>query len=100
MLQRSFAVELIGWGSSIILLTTLIRQVQVQWRTRSSRGISKYLFAGQMAASVGFAVYSYLLKNWVFTASNVAILAVAMVGEYLYARNCSRTGEPYRLEER
>jgi uncharacterized protein with PQ loop repeat len=96
MLRSTVVVELIGWASSIILLTTLIRQVYVQWRTRSSRGISRYLFAGQMAASVGFAVYSYLLKNWVFTASNVAILAVAMVGEYLYARNCYRTGEPYR----
>ena len=74
----------------MILLATLIRQVYVQWRSGSVGGLSKWLFIGQIAASVGFAVYSWLLNNWVFTVSNVAILAVAVVGELLYARNRRR----------
>ncbi len=83
----TLVVELVGWASSVILLATLLRQVYVQWRSGSVGGISKWLFLGQMTASVGFAVYSWMLKNWVFTASNIAILAVAVAGEILYARN-------------
>lgn len=82
--------ELVGWVSSIILLATLVRQVYVQWRSGSVGGLSKWLFIGQMTASIGFALYSWLLNNWVFTVSNIAILAVAVVGEALYARNRRR----------
>ncbi len=80
-------VELIGWGSSLILLLTLMRQVYTQWRTRATAGVSKWLFIGQLAASTGYIVYSYLLHNWVYVSSNVAILATALVGEGIYLRN-------------
>jgi hypothetical protein len=39
-------IELIGWGSSFILLLTLMRQVYTQWRTRATAGVSKWLFLG------------------------------------------------------
>ena len=87
MISTQTLIELIGWASSVVLLATLLRQVYVQYRSGSVGGLSKWLFIGQMAASVGFAVYSWLLKNWVFTVSNIAILAVAVVGELLYAKN-------------
>ena len=87
MKSSTFVIELIGWSSSVILLATLVRQVYVQWRSGSVGGVSKWLFLGQMVASVGFAAYSWMLKNWVFTASNIAILTVAIIGEILYARN-------------
>ncbi len=80
-------IELIGWGSSLILLLTLMRQVFTQWRTRATAGISKWLFVGQLAASTGYVVYSYLLHNWVYVTSNIAILATALVGEGIYMRN-------------
>ena len=80
-------VEAIGWLSTALLLLTLLRQVYTQWRTRSTAGVSKWLFVGQVAASLGFTVYSWLLGNWVFMGSNVAILAVAVVGQLSYARN-------------
>ena len=84
-------VEAIGWLSTGILLATLSRQVFTQWKSGATAGVSKWLFIGQMAASIGFTVYSWLLHNWVFVGSNAAILLVAIVGELLYARNRRNT---------
>jgi MtN3 and saliva related transmembrane protein len=77
----------IDWIAFIILLATIGRQVYTQWRTRSTAGVSKWLFIGQVAASVGFAIYSYLLHNWVFLVSNVALLMTAVLGQWLYSRS-------------
>lgn len=62
--------EIIGWASSLILLATLIKQVYKQWTDGTGDGISKWLFVGQLAASVGFTVYSYLVGSWVFMVTN------------------------------
>ena len=79
--------EWIGWASSCILLITLMRQVYTQWQSGATGGVSKWLFIGQMAASIGFTTYSFLLRNWVFMGSNAAILFVAIAGQMMYARN-------------
>jgi MtN3 and saliva related transmembrane protein len=81
------AIDLIGWLSSAVLLTTIARQVYTQWRTKSATGVSRWLFVGQLTASTGFAVYSYLLHNWVFLVSNLALLLTAVVGEIIYLKN-------------
>lgn len=81
------SVDLVGWASSLILLMTLGQQVRKQWQSHESRGVSTWLFVGQMLASVGFAVYSYLLDNWVFLFTNLALLANAMLGEWVTLRN-------------
>jgi MtN3 and saliva related transmembrane protein len=81
------ATELIGWASAMILLLTLGRQAWLQWRERRTRGVSRWLFAGQIAASTGFIVYSWLLSNWVFVVTNALILATALAGEAIYLRN-------------
>jgi MtN3 and saliva related transmembrane protein len=80
-------VDLIGWAASLILLATIGRQVFTQWKSGSSQGVSRWLFLGQVTASVGFAVYSYLLRNWVFLCSNLALLGTAVLGQWLYLRN-------------
>jgi uncharacterized protein with PQ loop repeat len=77
-------IETIGWASSLILLATLIKQVHKQWRDRTSEGISKWLFAGQLAASIGFTAYSYLVENWVFTITNGLLTVNNMIGVALY----------------
>jgi hypothetical protein len=59
----------------------------VQSKTRSSAGLSKWLFVGQLTASAGFTVYSVLLHNWIYVSSNAAILVTALVGEFIYLRN-------------
>ena len=81
--------EWIGWASSCILLITLMRQVYTQWRTHTDAGVSRWLFMGQVTASLGFTLYSVLLRNWVYIVSNVAILGTAVVGQYIYVHNKS-----------
>ena len=85
--------EVIGWVSSGILLLTLARQVVTQWRSEATAGVSRWLFIGQLAASTGFALYSWLLGNWVFLITNVALLLTALTGEAIYLRNRRRAAE-------
>lgn len=81
-------IELIGWTSSVLLLLTIAKQIHKQWQDRTSQGVSKWLFLGQFAASVGFTIYSYLVNNWVFVVTNalMAISAVLGVSIVLYHR--------------
>jgi MtN3 and saliva related transmembrane protein len=83
--------EAVGWLSSLILLSTLAQQIWTQWRERSTKGVSKWLFVGQSAASVGFTVYSVLVENWVFVVTNALILVSAIVGMLLTYRHRSRS---------
>lgn len=50
------------------------------WRGRSTQGVSHWLFAGQLAASTGFVIYSVLQGDWVFVVSNVFLLFTALLG--------------------
>lgn len=84
-------VDALGWLSSVILLATIVQQIVKQWQERSGKGVSRWLFIGQTAASVGFTVYSALLHNWVFTITNAALLASAIVGWAITA-HFKRTG--------
>lgn len=88
--------EIIGWASSIILLLTLIKQVYKQWKEGTGDGISKWLFVGQVLASIGFTVYSYLVGNWVFTITNGILTINNFVGLYLsyYFKRKSGAGKP------
>lgn len=79
-------IEVIGWVSSCILLLTLVKQVHKQWKDRTSEGVSKWLFLGQLVASVGFTTYSYLVGNWVFTVTNGLLTINNIIGIYLYFR--------------
>jgi len=73
--------EVIGWAASAILLATLIRQIATQLRDCSARGVSRWLFVGQIAASVGFVTYSAMVGDWVFIVTNACILVTAIVGQ-------------------
>ena len=83
--------EIIGWVSSIILLLTISKQIYKQWKEESSTGVSKWLFIGQIAASLGFMIYSWLVKNRVFVITNFLMLLSSFVGLgiLLYHRNRS-----------
>jgi MtN3 and saliva related transmembrane protein len=82
--------EAVGWLSSAILLATLVRQVLKQWREGSSEGVSRWLWFGQIAASVGFTVYSVLVRNWVFVVTNALILCDAIAGLLIVLRHRRR----------
>ena len=79
--------DIIGWISAAILVMTISRQVYSQWRSCSVEGVSKWLFIGQLAASLGFTIYSYLVDNWVFVFANFFIFLTAVAGECVYVRN-------------
>jgi len=77
----------IGWASALILLLTIGRQVFTQWKAGTTSGLSRWLFVGQIAASLGFTVYSWMLENWVFVVTNIFIGVTACVGQVVYLRN-------------
>jgi len=79
--------EWLGWAASAVLISTLTRQVYVQWRDHSSQGVSSWLFLGQITASIAFAIYSWLIENWIFVFTNCLLIVTAVIGEYVYWRN-------------
>jgi uncharacterized protein with PQ loop repeat len=72
--------EVIGWVSSFILVLTIGKQVYKQWQDETSEGVSKWLFIGQLAASLGFTIYSWLVHNWVFVVTNALMLVNGLLG--------------------
>lgn len=72
--------QVIGWSSSLVLLCTILSQIYRQWRQRTSKGVSLWLFIGQFVASTGFVVYSWLLQDAVFIVTNSLLLVSAAVG--------------------
>lgn len=85
-------IEAIGWLSSLVLLTTIVAQLRKQWTDRSAKGVSKWLFVGQTVASLGFTVYSALVRNWVFVVTNGLMLASALFGCFLTLRFAKKSG--------
>ncbi|MFY0564128.1 hypothetical protein ACN28E_09780 [Archangium lansingense] len=72
--------EAIGWFSSFVLVLTISNQVYKQWKSGTSKGVSKWLFVGQITASTGFTIYSVMVGNWVFVVTNALMLLSALVG--------------------
>ena len=83
-------IEIIGWASSAILLATLIVQIHKQWKLGTHKGVSKWLFIGQLAASAGFATYSIGTGNVVFIVTNSLLLISAIFGIYIYYHQGSK----------
>lgn len=82
--------EAIGWVSSLILLLTIGKQVYKQWHEGSSEGVSVWLFVGQMAASLGFTVYSVMVRNWVFVFTNAFMVLNGVLGYFITLRHKRR----------
>jgi uncharacterized protein with PQ loop repeat len=87
--------EILGWASSLILLLTVGKQVYKQWKDGTSEGVSKWLFFGQIAASIGFLIYSVLITNWVFIVTNSLMVLNSLVGIGIlfYHRRHNNKGE-------
>jgi hypothetical protein len=64
----------------VLLVLTMAKQIHKQWRDRTSRGVSKWLYLGQCSAEIGFIVYSVMVRNWVFVFTNAALLLENVVG--------------------
>ena len=92
--------DAVGWASSVVLLLTIGSQVYKQWKDRTARGVSRWLFIGQVAASAGFIVYSVMIANVVFVFTNSLILVSALIGMYVTMRNKRRSGQDAADERR
>jgi MtN3 and saliva related transmembrane protein len=95
--------EIVGWISAAILASTISRQVYTQWRTKSVAGVSKWLFIGQLCASLGFTIYSYLVDNMVFVITNFFMFLTAVVGQFIYMHNKrreKRSADPHGAQSR
>ena len=90
--------EMIGWGSSLVLLITISKQIHKQWQEGSSEGVSIWLFVGQMVASLGFTVYSVLVNNWVFVVTNGLMLLNGLLGYCITLRNRRRAATSQQNE--
>lgn len=82
----------IGWCASLVLVVTLLRQVQLQWRDGERARLSSWLFVGQIVASIAFVVYSVLLQNWVFVFTNSVLTVTAALGQVGRMRARQRDG--------
>ena len=85
--MRPAVIEIIGWASSIVLVVTIAMQIAKQWRDHTSAGVSTWLFVGQLAASVGFTMYSILVKNWVFAVTNGIMILNGLLGYAITVRH-------------
>ncbi|MFL5350979.1 MAG: hypothetical protein ACJ8AT_39930 [Hyalangium sp.] len=94
--------EVLGWASSFVLLLTISKQVYKQWKSGTSEGVSKWLFIGQTTASVGFTLYSILVRNWVFVVTNALLLVSAIIGGAIVIkhRRAARRGASRREQAR
>ena len=72
--------EIIGWIGSLILVLTMGKQVYNQWSKGSSKGVSIWLFIGQIAASAALGIYSFLIGNPVFIFTNALLIITAALG--------------------
>lgn len=86
-------IEVIGWLSSVILIVTIAKQVHKQWQDHTSAGVSTWLFVGQLAASVGFTIYSLLVKNWVFAVTNGIMVINGLLGYAITVRHKRRRSQ-------
>lgn len=83
-------IEAIGWLSSAILVVTIAKQIFKQWHEGTSEGVSTWLFVGQLAASIGFTIYSLLIHSWVFSITNGLMVLNGLIGYAITVRHRRR----------
>ena len=83
-------VDTIGWVSSAILVLTISQQVYKQWHEGTSKGVSTWLFVGQLAASIGFTIYSLMIHSWVFAMTNGLMIVNGLLGYAIVVRHRRR----------
>lgn len=72
--------DALGYASSLLLVVTIGYQIHRQWKTGTSKGVSVWLFVGQLFASLGFTAYSVLVDDFVFVVTNATLACAAVAG--------------------
>lgn len=79
--------QAVGWAAAVVLLITMARQVWSQWQSGAVGGVSRWLFVGQVVASIGFTAYSVLVGDSVFVFTNALLTINAIAGLCIDRRN-------------
>ena len=82
--------DLVGWSAVAVLFATMAGQAWKEWRDRVKHGVSKWFFAGQVAASVLFITYSAMVGSTIFVVGNTVVLLAASAGGAILAYNRKR----------
>ena len=82
--------QLIGWAAVTALFFTMAGQAWKQWKDDVKRGIGKYFFVGQVAASALFLAYSVLQGDLVFVVGNALVLTASIAGGLILWYNRAR----------
>jgi uncharacterized protein with PQ loop repeat len=84
----------IGVLATAILIATLIGQTVKQWLERTTRGVARWFFLGQVSASVLFVTYSLMMGSVLFAVANGLILLSAVAGYVVLRMNRRRVAAP------
>ncbi len=82
--------DAVGWAASLLLMLTVGSQVWKQICENRCDGVSRFLFIGQLCASLLFLAYAWMVGNAVFIASNAFLVLAALVGQVAMLRNQRR----------
>lgn len=74
------ATQFVGWAAVAALFFTMAGQAWKQWKDDVKRGIGKFFFVGQVAASSLFLAYSVMLGETIFVVGNALVLTASIAG--------------------
>jgi MtN3 and saliva related transmembrane protein len=89
--------NIIGILATAILVATLVGQTVKQWHERTTRGVARWFFLGQVSASLGFIAYSLMVGSILFAVTNALILLSAVAGYVVLRMNRRRIAGPPRV---
>ena len=72
--------QAIGWTAAVVLVLTIGSQVYKQWHDKTSRGVSLWLFLGQITANSLFLTYAAITGDVVFMVANALLLVTSLLG--------------------
>ncbi len=72
--------QVIGWAAATVLVLTIGSQVYKQWHDQTSKGVSLWLFAGQIVANSLFLTYAAITGDTVFLVANGLLLLTSLLG--------------------
>jgi MtN3 and saliva related transmembrane protein len=95
--MQHYSANIIGLLAIAILVATLVGQTLKQWDERTTRGMARWSFLGQVAASAGFVLYSLMVGSLLFAVANGLILIGAVASYVVLRMNRRRVAAPPRV---
>jgi uncharacterized protein with PQ loop repeat len=92
LLAEPTMTQALGWIASTILFATIASQVYKQWSDETSKGVSLWLFAGQIAANALFFAYAFTTGDAVFMTANALLLVTSVLGLAIKWKHSRRAG--------